>query len=109
MKTRVSRSLGGNILVFLILLLFGLFFMLPIIYAVITAFKPMSEIFVFPPRLFVRRPTLSNFVWLNYIMTDFWVPLSRYLFNSIFVTLAGTVGHIVLASMAAYPLAKHQI
>ena len=108
MKTRVSRSLGGNILVFLILLLFGLFFMLPIIYAVITAFKPMSEIFVFPPRLFVRRPTLSNFVWLNYIMTDFWVPLSRYLFNSIFVTLAGTVGHIVLASMAAYPLAKHQ-
>lgn len=49
MKTRVSRSLGGNILVFLILLLFGLFFMLPIIYAVITAFKPMSEIFVFLP------------------------------------------------------------
>ena len=41
-------------------------------------------------------------------MTDFWVPLSRYLFTSIFVTLAGTVGHIVLASMAAYPLAKHQ-
>ena len=44
MKMRVSRSLGGNILVFLILLLFGLFFMLPIIYAVITAFKPMSAI-----------------------------------------------------------------
>ena len=108
MKIRASRSIGGNILVFFILLLFGLFFMLPIVYAVITAFKPMSEILVFPPRLFVRRPTLSNLVWLNYIMADFWVPLSRYLFNSLFITLVGTAGHIVLASMAAYPLAKHR-
>lgn len=108
MKTRVSRSLGGNILVFLILLLFGLFFMLPIIYAVITAFKPMSEIFVFPPRLFGPSPHPEQLCMAQLYHDGFLGSLSRYLFNSIFVTLAGTVGHIVLASMAAYPLAKHQ-
>ncbi len=108
MKTRTGRSVGGNILMFLFLALFGLFFLLPGLYAAITAFKPANEILVFPPRLFVRRPTFSNFIWLSNLMTDFWVPLSRYLFNSIFLTLVGTVGHILLASMAAYPMAKHR-
>ncbi len=108
MKTRTGRSVGGNILMFLFLALFGLFFLLPALYAAITAFKPANEILVFPPRLFVRRPTLSNFIWLSNLMADFWVPLSRYLFNSIFLTLVGTVGHILLASMAAYPMAKHR-
>ncbi|HIW72802.1 MAG TPA: carbohydrate ABC transporter permease [Firmicutes bacterium] len=108
MKTRTGRSVGGNILMFLFLALFGLFFLLPGVYAAITAFKPANEILVFPPRLFVRRPTLSNFIWLSNLMADFWVPLSRYLFNSLFLTLAGTAGHILLASMAAYPMAKHR-
>ena len=108
MKTRTGRSVGGNILMFLFLALFGLFFLLPALYAAITAFKPANEILVFPPRLFVRRPTLSNFIWLRNLMADFWEPLSRYLFNSIFLTLVGTVGHILLASMAAYPMAKHR-
>ena len=108
MKTRTGRSVGGNILMFLFLALFGLFFLLPALYAAITAFKPANEILVFPPRLFVRRPTLSNFIWLSNLMADFWEPLSRYLFNSIFLTLVGTVGHILLASMAAYPMAKHR-
>ena len=108
MKTRTGRSVGGNILMFLFLALFGLFFLLPGVYAAITAFKPANGILVFPPRLFVRRPTLSNFIWLSNLMADFWVPLSRYLFNSLFLTLAGTAGHILLASMAAYPMAKHR-
>ena len=107
MKRQANRSVAGNIAVFLVLLLFGIFFLLPIVYAVVTAFKPMNEIFVFPPRMYVLKPTWNNFVSLSYIMEDFWVPLSRYLFNSIFITLAATAGHILLASMAAYPMAKH--
>ena len=101
MKRQANRSVAGNIAVFLVLLLFGIFFLLPIVYAVVTAFKPMNEIFVFPPRMYVLKPTWNNFVSLSYIMEDFWVPLSRYLFNSIFITLAETAGHIMLASMAA--------
>ncbi|MEG1887798.1 MAG: carbohydrate ABC transporter permease, partial [Oscillospiraceae bacterium] len=93
MRARVGRSMMGNILVFLVLLAFGAFFMLPVVYTLVTAFKPLNEIFIFPPRLFVQKPTLMNFTSLNSMMSDFWVPLSRYLFNTVFVTAAGTVGH----------------
>ncbi len=106
-KRQINRSIWGNILVFLFLLLFGVFFVFPIVYAVITAFKPLDEIFIFPPRFFVRRPTLDNFIELNLMTASFWVPLSRYLFNSLFVSALGTIGHLILSSMAAYPLAKH--
>ena len=57
MKRQANRSVAGNIAVFLVLLLFGIFFLLPIVYAVVTAFKPMNEIFVFPPRMYVLKPT----------------------------------------------------
>jgi ABC-type glycerol-3-phosphate transport system permease component len=107
MKTRIGRSAGGNILVFTVLLLFGAFFMLPVVYTVVTSFKPLNEIFIFPPRLYVLKPTFMNFVWLNSMMADFWVPLTRYIFNTLFVTAAGTSLHILFASMAAYPMAKH--
>lgn len=106
-KHNVSRSTFGNILVFLFLLVFGVFFAFPIVYAVITAFKPMNEIFIFPPRFFVQHPTLNNFIMLSQMADSFWVPLSRYLFNSLFMSLVGTFGNLLLGSMAAYPLAKH--
>ncbi len=77
-------------------------------YAVSSAFKPLDEIFIFPPRMFVRKPTLDNFVQLAQITSSSWVPLSRYIFNSLFVSAVGTVGHMLMASMAAYPLAKHR-
>lgn len=106
-KRDVNRSAGGNIAMFILLTLFGLFFMFPIVYAVNTAFKPMTEIFIFPPRLFVRQPTVNNFIELQQMTASFWVPLSRYLFNSFFVSIIGTAGHLFFASMAAYPFAKH--
>lgn len=62
-KRQINRSIWGNILVFLFLLLFGIFFVFPIVYAIITAFKPLNEIFIFPPRFLCGIPhstTLSN-------------------------------------------------
>ena len=106
-RRQINRSIWGNILVFLFLLLFGIFFVFPIVYAIITAFKPLNEIFIFPPRFFVRHPTLDNFIELNLMTASFWVPLSRYIFNSLFISVVGTIGHLILSSMAAYPLAKH--
>ena len=107
-KKNINRSIGGNLLVFLIVLLLACFMLLPIVYAVSSAFKPLDEIFIFPPRMFVRKPTLDNFVQLAQITSSSWVPLSRYIFNSLFVSAVGTVGHMLMASMAAYPLAKHR-
>ncbi len=107
MKKDVNRSASGNIAMFALLVIFGVFFLFPIVYAVNSAFKPMTEILIFPPRLFVRNPTAHNFIWLQHMTASFWVPLSRYLFNSFFVTIIGTAGHLFIASMAAYPFAKH--
>lgn len=107
-RKKLNRSLGGNIVIFVILILLGAFMALPLIYTIVNVFKPFDEIFIFPPRLYVRRPTLDNFVLLFQLATNMWVPFSRYIFNSLFICVVGTVGHIFIASLAAYPLAKHQ-
>lgn len=103
---KLNRSWGGNITIFLMLAVVGVFMALPFVYAVVQSLKPLEEIFLFPPRFFVRNPTWSNYAMLSKLTSNLWVPFSRYAFNSIFITVVGTVGHVLLASMAAYPLAK---
>lgn len=105
---RRNRSLGGDIVLFVVLGLFGLFSLFPLVYTIVSAFKPLSEIFIFPPRLTVDNPTLDNFFDLGTIIEDFTVPLSRYLFNTLVITGLGTFGTVFLGSMAAYPLAKYE-
>ncbi len=102
-----NRSGWGNFLVFMFLAFFGVFFMFPIFYSVLNAFKPLEEIMIFPPRLYIKNPTVDNFLELAMLMEQSWVPLSRYLFNSILISVVGTLGHLLLSSMAAYPMAKH--
>ena len=104
---RLNRSFGGTAVIFIFLFAGALFMLLPTVYAVSAAFKPLDEIYIFPPRLFVRRPTLDNFVQVGVLADTFWVPLSKYVFNTVFISVTATVGHLVLSSMAAYPLAKH--
>ncbi|WP_160032009.1 carbohydrate ABC transporter permease [Paenibacillus sp. An7] len=107
-QKKLNRSLPVNIMLFIILALFGAFMALPLIYAINNAFKPLDEIFIFPPRFFVINPTMDNFYDLVSLMGNSWVPLSRYIANTLLITLIGTAGHILLASAAAYPLAKHR-
>jgi ABC-type glycerol-3-phosphate transport system permease component len=106
-RRRVNRSLSGSISMFAMLGVVGAFMVLPLVYAVNNAFKPLDEIFIFPPTLFVRNPTLDNFTDLMNLLGNSWVPFSRYIFNTLFITVMGIVGHVLLASAAAYPLAKH--
>lgn len=108
MKRKINRSLWGNIIVIIVLTVVAIFMALPLVYSIMNAFKPLDELFLFPPRLFVRRPTLKNFSDLFYLMSTSFVPFSRYLFNSIFISFLSTFGHVMIASMAAYPLAKHK-
>jgi len=103
-----TRSLYGSVVSFLFLGFLGAFMLLPLIYAVSNAFKPLDELFLFPPNFFVRKPTGQNFSTLWMIMSNSWVPFSRYLFNSVFYTAAGTAGHVIIASVGAYVLAKHK-
>ena len=103
---RLNRSIQGTMVIFFILAILGSFMLLPIVYVIVTAFKPMNEIFIYPPKFWVQNPTIANFITLIEITQETWVPFERSLFNSIFVSVVGTILYIFIASMAAYPLAK---
>lgn len=105
---RYTRSTGGNIAITTVVLLMAAVLALPLVYAVVSAFKPMEEIFIFPPRFFVQNPTLDNFKDLGKYISDLWVPFPRYLFNSLFITTVTTAGNILICSACAYPLALHK-
>lgn len=104
----VNRSVGGNIAMALFLTVVSVFMIFPMAYMVCSAFKSMSELFLFPPRFFVRNPTLQNFVDLSNLISNSWVPFSRYIFNTVFITLAGTAGQIVIGAFASYALANNK-
>lgn len=105
-KVILNRSAGGDVGITIVLTIMGLFMFLPMYYVVIQAFKPLDELFMFPPRFWVMKPTLTNFKDLFTLMGDSWVPFSRYIFNTVFITACGTVGNLLLASMTAYALSK---
>lgn len=104
---RRNRSILGDFTLTTFLAIFGIFSVWPLIFVINNAFKPLNEIFIFPPRLFVMRPTLTNFQDLFIILGNSWVPISRYIFNTFLITALGTVGTVVISSMAAFPLAKY--
>ncbi len=103
-----SRSFLGNLLLGIVLFLLGFLFLFPVIYMINQALKPLNEMYMFPPKLFVQNPTVNNFRDLSRILANTLVPFSRYLFNSLFVVIIGSIGHILTASMCAYPLAKYK-
>lgn len=105
-KKRLSRSRFGNLTVLICLALFSAFMILPMIYAVVQSLKPMEEIFAFPPKFYVRNPTLDNFKQMFKLANNLTVPFLRYLSNSLFVAVVTTALYVVVASLAAYPLAK---
>lgn len=102
----LNRSVGGDAGITVMLSILGAFMFLPMLYVIMQSLKPLDELFVFPPRFFVISPTLDNFKSLFTLMNDSWVPFSRYIFNTVFITFAGTLGNLIFASMAAYALAK---
>jgi len=106
---RYTRSRFGNVIYFTFLAAMGLFSVLPMIYCICTAFKPLDELLIFPPRFFVQRPTLENFTILPVLLEKLRVPFWRYLFNSVFIAVVTTVLHILVASLAAFTFSKSSI
>ncbi len=102
----INRSKGGDIGIFVMLAIVAVIMVLPLVYAISQSLKPLDELFVFPPRFLVVNPTIKNFRDLFNLMNKSWVPFSRYIFNTVFISVAGTLGNVILASYAAYALAK---
>ena len=105
-KVVLNRSRGGDAGITVMLTFMGAFMFLPMLYVVMQSLKPLDELWMFPPRFFVVHPTLSNFGDLFSLMGDSWVPFSRYIFNTVFITAVGTFFYIFVASLAAYSLSK---
>ncbi|MCI7814142.1 MAG: carbohydrate ABC transporter permease [Lachnospiraceae bacterium] len=96
----------GQIKLIIAVLPLALFMVLPIVFIVCHAFKPMEELFAFPPRFLVTRPTLDNFRGLMKASQTSGIPLSRYAFNSVMVTLIDVVLSIILSTSAGFALSK---
>ncbi|MBR5968627.1 MAG: carbohydrate ABC transporter permease, partial [Lachnospiraceae bacterium] len=108
LRRRVAnRSRGGDLAIYLFLLIMALIMVFPLVFAINSALKPLDELFLFPPRVFAQNPTFDNFADLFVSMSKSTVTFSRYLFNTVFITVVGTVGHVLIASMAAFVLAKY--
>ena len=105
-KVVLARSAGGDAGISVILVILGAFMFLPMLYVVMQSLKPLDELWMYPPRFYVISPTFRNFKDLFTLMNISWVPFSRYIFNTVLVAVAGTAGHLVLASLAAYAVAK---
>ena len=105
-KVVLSRSAGGDAGITFVLVLLGLFMFVPMYYVIIQSLKPLDELWMFPPRFYVMRPTGENYKDLFTLMSGGLVPFTRYIFNTIFTSVAGTFGNLIFSSMAAYAMAK---
>ena len=105
-KVVLARSAGGDAGITFILVLLGAFMFIPMYYVVIQSLKPLDELWMFPPRFYVTKPTFGNYADLFLLMNTSWVPFSRYIFNTVFTSVIGTFGNLFLSSLAAYAMAK---
>ena len=102
----LNRSVGGDLGINVMLIILGAFMFIPMFYVIIQSLKPLDELWMFPPRFIVQNPTLKNYTDLFTLMNDSWVPFSRYIFNTVLVSVCGTTGNLFFASLAAYAMAK---
>lgn len=101
-----SRFSKGQIKFHVIALPLSIFMITPIIFVICNAFKPLGELFRFPPRIFVYNPTLDNFKNLMEMAGNTGIPMSRYFLNSLIVTGLTVVLNLIITIMAAYVFSK---
>ncbi len=105
-KVNPKKFHRNQIPIYLYLVPIAAFMGMPIVYIINHAFKPMDELFAFPPKFLVSHPTLDNFENLFYTAAGGSIPISRFVFNSVLVTLAVVFLSIVISSMAGFALSK---
>ena len=106
-RRRPNRSIGGDIGIYLGMAVIALAMVFPLVFSIASSLKPLDELFRFPPKIFPQHVTFDNFADLFVTLSQSFVPFSRYLVNTVFITFVGTFGHLVIASMAAFVLAKY--
>jgi len=105
-KINPKRFSLSQLKFYLVLIPLAIFMVLPVVYIINQAFKPMGELFAFPPTLFVQQPTMDNFRDLFRLSSATGVPMSRYLFNSFVIAVTTVVLNLIITITAAYALSK---
>lgn len=105
-RRKLKKVTPGWVIVYILMITLAVITSLPLVYMIVTAFKPIEELLRFPPRFFVRRPTLTNFSDLFTTLDSQTVPFTRYLFNSVFTTVISVVLTLLICSMGAYAIEK---
>lgn len=90
----------------MILVPISIFMLLPILFIVSNAFKPIDELFRFPPTFIVERPTFANFRYIMRVTQGTGVPMSRFLINTLVVTVITVISTIGITAMTGYALSK---
>ena len=106
-RRKPNRSFWGDLGIYIMLTLVAVAMVFPLVFSVASSLKPLDELFRFPPKVFPDHPTFDNYSDLIVTMSQSWVPFSRYLINTVLITALGTFGHVFIASMAAFVLAKY--
>ena len=106
-RRKPNRSFWGDLGIYLLMSIIAVAMAFPLVFSIASSLKPLDELFRFPPKVFPQHITLDNFSDLIVVLGQSWVPFSRYLTNTVFITFVGTFGHVLIASMAAFVLAKY--
>ena len=106
-RRKPNRSFWGDLGIYIMLVIVAIAMVFPMVFSIAASLKPLDELFRFPPKVFAQHPTLDNFSDLFVTLSQSFVPFSRYLVNTVFITFVGTAGHLIIASMAAFVLAKY--
>lgn len=99
----------GTVMKYIVMIALVAVFALPLWFLIVQAFKPLDELFLYPPRFYVKNPTINNFTELLMAMDGSDVPFTRYFFNSFVVTILSVGGTLLSCSLAAYSLTKLQL
>lgn len=97
-KTRLRPA---RILLYIILIALAFTMLLPFVWMLSSSLKLNKDVFTFPVQWIPRNPR-----WQNYV--DIWtiIPLSRFIFNTAFLTVVITILQLFTSSFAAYAFAK---
>jgi len=73
----------------------------PFFWMLVTSFKPLSEVRIWPPTILPHTFTLSNYVsiWQQY-------PFANFLWNGFVIASMSTVGTLLSCTLAAFALAR---
>lgn len=108
-KFRRRRKIKpGNVVLYFLVGCLLVFTAFPMVAMVCRAFMPLEELYIFPPRIIVHNPTLDNFRDLLTSLNSSTVPFTRYVFNSLWVTIVTVFLSVVICSMGAYGMVKHK-